>query len=241
MADISTTIFEDLKKELISLKIKPGETINEADICARYCVTRPPVRSAFQRLQDIQLLDVKPYKGISATYISLEQVHQMIFQRTAVESWIIKDYIDSNPSPFELEELEHNLRMQKLYISSEEIDEKEFFRLDSEMHQYWYCKMHCEQVWDMIQSNINYERFRMLDFVGTNKYSEIVSDHEKLFKAISTGDKDLVVPTLASHLNAGLRRMGNILKTEYKQYFSFDDDANEYWISYNKNLIENGR
>lgn len=238
MADISTTIFEDLKKELISLRIKPGESINEADICALYSVTRPPVRSAFQRLQDIQLLDVKPYKGTSATYISLKEVHQMIFQRTAVESWIIKDFIDRKPTPFELEELEHNLRLQKIYISSSEIDEKEFFRLDSEMHQYWFDKMHCSQVWDMIQSNINYERFRMLDFVGTNKYSEIVSDHEKLFCAISSGNKDSVVSILSSHLNAGLRRMGNPIKAEYKKYFANDED-NEYWVNYNKTLIEN--
>ena len=182
MADISTLIFEELKAELVSLKIKPGDKINEMDVCERYSVTRPSVRAAFQRLQDIGLLDVVPYKGASATLISLASVHQMIHLRTAVESWIIRDFIASRPSPFVLEELEHNLRMQKLHIQEAEVDEKEFFRLDSAMHQFWFDRMRCGDIWKWVQSDINYERFRMLDFVSTLGYSDIVGDHEKLLQ-----------------------------------------------------------
>lgn len=49
------------------------------------------MRAAFQRLRDIGLLDVVPYKGASATLISLASVHQMIHLRTALESWIIRE------------------------------------------------------------------------------------------------------------------------------------------------------
>ena len=66
MADISTTIFEEMKKELITLAVKPGERISEAEICDRFSVTRPCVRAAFQRLQDIGLMEVVPYKGATA-------------------------------------------------------------------------------------------------------------------------------------------------------------------------------
>lgn len=237
MADIGSTIFDELKKEIVSLKIKPGEAINEADICAHFSVTRPPVRAAFQRLQDLQLLDIKPYRGVNATLISLERVHQMIFLRTAAETWILRDFIDKKPTAMELEELEHNIRKQKIHIASDEIDEKVFFHLDSELHQYWFNKMNCSDVWNMIQSDLNYERFRMLDFVGTLKYNEIVSDHEKLFSAIANGNKGEIVSILSSHLNAGLRRMGNAIKQEYKQYFIYDDKDNDYWVRYNEKLI----
>jgi DNA-binding GntR family transcriptional regulator len=50
MPDVSTIIFEELKKELVSLTMKPGDKISEADICDRFSVTRPSVRAAFQRL-----------------------------------------------------------------------------------------------------------------------------------------------------------------------------------------------
>lgn len=236
MADISTTIFEALKKEITTLEIIPGEKIAEGDICARFSVTRPPVRTAFQRLQDIGLVENVPYKGVTATLISLSSVHQMIFMRTAVESWIIKDFIASDPSPLLLEELEHNLRLQQIHVSQEEVDEKQFFILDCAFHQFWFDRMHCDGVWNSIQSDLNYERFRMLDFVGTLGYREIVRDHEKLFDAIKSRDYEKVTPILSSHLNAGLARMGNLIRTEYKQYFVLDEADNEYWVDYNKKL-----
>ncbi len=239
MADISTIIFEELKREIASLSVKPGEKISEADVCERYSVTRPSVRAAFQRLQDIGLLEVVPYKGATATLISLASVHQMIHLRTAVETWIIRDFIASDPSPFVLEELEHNLRMQKLHIQAEEVDEKEFFRLDSAMHQFWFDRMRCSEVWKMIQKDINYERFRMLDFVSTLGYRNIVGDHEKLLEAIRDKREDRVVPILSTHLNAGLARMGNLIRGDYRSYFVLDEEDNEYWVRYNQKLSQN--
>lgn len=236
MPDISTVIFEDLKRELVSLTIKPGEKISEADICDRYSVTRPSVRAAFQRLQDVGLLEVIPYKGATATMISLSSVHQMIHLRTAVESWIIKDFITTAPSPFVLEELEHILRMQKLHIQAETVDENEFFRLDSAMHQFWFDRMRCGEIWNMVQKDINYERFRMLDFVGTQGYRDIVADHELLLDIIREGRKEQVVPILSRHLNAGLARMGNLILEEYRSFFVLDEEDNDYWVKYNEIL-----
>ena len=236
MADISTLIFDELKRDLVALKIKPGEKINEADICERFSVTRPSVRAAFQRLQDIGLLEVVPYKGATATLISLSSVHQMIHLRTAVESWIIRDFIASKPSPFTLEELEHNLRMQKLHIQAEKVDENEFFRLDSAMHQFWFDRMQCGEIWKTIQKDINYERFRILDFVRTLGYRDIVRDHEKLLKAIRDGNEEMVIPILSSHLNAGLARMGNLIPEDHRSYFNIDEDDNTYWVRYNQEL-----
>ena len=45
-ADIGSTIFETLKKELLDLTIKPGDLIAETETCERFAVTRPPVRAA---------------------------------------------------------------------------------------------------------------------------------------------------------------------------------------------------
>ena len=238
MPDISTTIFEEMKKELITLAVKPGERISEAEICDRFSVTRPSVRAAFQRLQDIGLLEVVPYKGATATLIRLSSVYQMIHLRTAVESWILQDFISSRPSPFVLEELEHNLRIQKLHIGENPVDEKEFFRLDSAMHQFWFEHMRCGEIWNMIQRDINYERFRMLDFVGTLGYRDIVGDHEKLLEIIRTGKKDQVVPILAAHLNAGLARMGNLIREDYQNYFVQDEADKDYWVQYNRTLLK---
>ena len=238
MAEISTVIFEELKREIATLAVKPGERIEEAEICDRYSVTRPVVRNAFSRLQDMGLLEIVPYKGATATLIDLSSVHQMIYLRTAVESHILRDFIALDPSPIVMEELEHNLRMQSLHIQPETVDEKEFFRLDSALHQFWFDRMHCGGIWQMIQNDINYERFRMLDFVRTLGYPDIVGSHEKLLDVIRKKNTADIEPVLSEHLNAGLVRMGNLIREEYRPYFILDEAENDYWVRSNQALAK---
>lgn len=85
------------------------------------------MRTAFQRLRDIGLIETIPYKGVRASLKNLCSVNQMIFLRTVVESKVIMDFMDTNHSPLELEELEHNIRMQKLYIQESEVDREVVF------------------------------------------------------------------------------------------------------------------
>ncbi|MFA6689302.1 MAG: GntR family transcriptional regulator [Sphaerochaetaceae bacterium] len=233
MPDTSATIFDTLKNELTCLTIKPGQPVVESEVCARFGVTRPPVRTVFQRLQDIGLLEIVPYKGAYATLLDLDEIYQEIFFRTATEGRVIQEFIALKPDDFTLEDILHNIRLQKLLISQDTVDEKRFYHLDCSMHEIWFRKMHCEAVWKKIQSDIVYERFRMLDFVGTLKYQEIVHDHEVLFDAISQRRPQDIDRILGSHLNAGLRRMGELIVTEYRQYFKLSDNA-QYWIAYNK-------
>ncbi|NCD06495.1 MAG: GntR family transcriptional regulator [Spirochaetia bacterium] len=239
--DQSNIIFETLKNDLISLNIKPGEIIVENDICNRFSVTRPPVRTAFKRLSDIGLIEIVPYKGISATLLDLDKIYQLIHMRTILESQIICDFIDSKPDCFTIEELDHNLRLQELIIKQNPVNENNFFEKDSAMHETWFKKMHCEQIWFNIQQQqIEYTRFRMLDFVVTLKYPEIVSDHQLLIKTIKERKKDLILPILGCHLNNGLRRMGDLIFTDYKQFFKLSNNT-EYWRNYNsryKKILE---
>jgi len=231
--DISNKIFNTLKNDIITLAIKPGELIVENDMCNRFSVTRPPIRTAFKRLSDIGLVDIVPYKGVTATLLDLDKIYQIIHMRTVLEAQTIIDFINSDPDCFTIEELDHNLRLQKLIIKQKIVNENDFFEKDSQFHKTWFDKTNCNQIWDLIQKQLDeYTRFKMLDFVITLKYSEIVNDHEILLKAIKEKNKDLILPILSCHLNNGLKRMGDLIFTEYKQYFK-NTSTTEYWRNYN--------
>ena len=236
MADVSTTVFEELKKDIINLVIKPGERISESDICDRFSVTRPPVRAAFHRLQDVGLIDVIPYRGSRATQLNLDAICQIVYNRSVIESNIIREYIKRGPSPLEIEDLEHNIRKQKITVGAEEVNSKEFYQLDSELHEFFFNKMHCPYIWNSIQSDIEYVRFRMLDFVGTLKYPEIVHDHEIIIDAIKRQDSDAIPRIISGHLNNGLRRMRHVSGTEYEKYFLPAKDT-AYWKDYFDRII----
>ena len=98
-------IFSSLKHELLDLTIKPGEQILESAVCERFGSSRPPVRAAFQRLADLGLVDILPYKGVYASLLDLDYIHQMIHLRTKIEGQILVDFINSKPDAFVFEEL----------------------------------------------------------------------------------------------------------------------------------------
>ncbi len=236
--DTSTLIFETLKSELLDLTIKPGEEIEEAAICSRFSVTRPPVRAALRRLSDIGLVEIKPYYGTHATMLDLDKVCQIMHMRVIVETKVIQDFVASKPNPFLLEELEHNIRLQKIMLEQKDIDRNSFFELDNELHKSWFEHQHCLAVWNMIQDQkIEYTRFRMLDYKTFMKYSDIISDHTELVAAIKSGDQKLIPRLVGQHLNNGIRRLGDKFLSEYAEYIIPPKDI-AYWLDYNKQFYK---
>ena len=61
-------VFETLKREILDLRLKPGQMISENDICDRFGVSRTPVRDALRLLQEQGFVETVPYRG---TYVTL--------------------------------------------------------------------------------------------------------------------------------------------------------------------------
>ena len=90
----SEYMYQVLKNEILTLEIKPGEPMSENDLCKRFGVSRTPVRSALQRLLDAGLVTIVPYKGTTASLLNFEEIRQLIYMRVAVESMVLRDFID---------------------------------------------------------------------------------------------------------------------------------------------------
>lgn len=230
--DAGTVIFETLKNELLDLTIKPGQEISEVALCQRFDVTRPPVRTALRRLSDIGLVEIKPYYGIHATLLNMDKVYQIIHMRTVLEANIICEFIKSEPSAFVIEELEHNIRLQKILLTEKEIDSSQFFMLDNQLHLIWYRERKCEHIWNMIQEQkIEYTRFRMLDYQNTTSYTDMVSGHEALVNAIKNKDSSSVEKLLGRHLHDGIRRTNENVLKECSHYFT-PPQQKDFWSDY---------
>ena len=67
-------IYQTLEYEIVTLKIKPGETISENQLCKRFGISRTPVRAALQRLEQNGFVQIIPCKGTIVTPIDLDIV-----------------------------------------------------------------------------------------------------------------------------------------------------------------------
>ena len=216
--DNSILIYQTLKKEIVNLSIPPGTIITENEICERFSVSRTPVRTAFQRLSDRKFIKIVPYKEIKVTLIDLHQIKQMIYMRTAIESKVIRDFIDLS-NPLLIEKLRYFLRKQIVLLETD-FTPQEFYVEDSAFHRIWFSAIDKEFLWRKIQhAQIHYTRFRMLDIVGVRDFKAIVQEHEELFSLIEKKDKESIESFFILHFNGGIRRLGDRIHSEYSGYF----------------------
>ena len=219
-AYIGKEIFDTLEDKILSLKTKPGAILSENQLCERFGVSRSPIRSALQGLQLEGLVIVTPYKGTQVTRMDFSIINQMIYQRMAVETFVIEDFIQAHDE-LDMEKLRHlHCSMQEL-IRKKSFDAKSFYQLDGRLHAVWFSAGRKDYLWESIQnSNCNYTRFRMLDIVAVRNFQQIVDEHAAILEAIEKQDRAAVRPLMQQHLFGGVTRLGRLIFTDLKDYFT---------------------
>ena len=99
-------IYHILEDEICSLAILPGEALSENQLCKRFGISRTPIRSVLQRLEQNHFVQIIPCKGTIVTTIDPSVVDQIIYQRVAVECMVFRDFVQTC-SPMEIIEIEH--------------------------------------------------------------------------------------------------------------------------------------
>ena len=71
-------IYAELREEILSLDLAPGEVIDETGLAERFGVSRSPIREALIRLETDGLIRMTPNKGTIVTPLHLEEFPQFI-------------------------------------------------------------------------------------------------------------------------------------------------------------------
>jgi len=78
-------IYEVLYELIQNLEIPPGERLVEADLAARFGVSKTPIREALLVLESEGLVTTVPHAGATVTWLSLEDYEQRLFVLDALE------------------------------------------------------------------------------------------------------------------------------------------------------------
>lgn len=216
----SRDIFRILEHEIITLKIEPGTCLSENTLCARFGVSRSPIRSVLQELRLCGLVTVTPYKGTLVTLMDFDIINQIIYQRMAVETFVLEDFMKTL-NLLDLEKIRHNISSIRQLIEGETFDASQFYALDSQLHEIWFTATRKNYLWESIQkSDCHYTRFRMLDIVEIKNFEQIAQEHEAILAALEKGDATAIRPLIQKHLFGGVTRLGSLIFTELKDYFT---------------------
>ena len=214
----SNTIYQILKREILDLSLKPGQSISEHELCDRFSVSRTPVRTVLQRLQSDGLVYVIPYKGSVITLFDYEDIQQMIYLRAAVESSVLRDFLPIC-TPMLEEKIRYQIRKQIVLVQGE-FEIAQFYEMDSRLHAIWFHETGKKRIWSLIQkAQINYTRFRMLDIAAIQDFKTIIQEHEELLKLICAKQPENIEKLVKQHLYGGIQRLEDRIQTDFRKYF----------------------
>ncbi len=217
-------IYQILETELVSLRIRPGELISENSLCQRFAVSRTPIRSVLQRLEQNGFVDIIPHRGTVVTAIDLNIANQMIYERVALETMVLRDFARSC-SPTDLARVHYcysqMLGAAKTTDDLSYFDVNEFLATDLAMHEVWFLAMDKPYLWERVTApHADYSRFIRLDIVGAKNVPDVLSEHKQMLDIIENKRLDEIESLLSRHLYGGVRRLGACLfSEEYAVYF----------------------
>lgn len=188
-----------MRADIVSLRLPPGTKLSEAEVARRYEVSRQPVREAFIRLGNMNLVQIKRQRGTIVSRISRSEILESRFVRTAVEVEIVRRACERYTDAHE-PEFTQNLEQQLAAVEAVESDE--FNALDYEFHRLICITGDCEFAFNAIAENKMYvDRLCMLSFSSKKEQREVYHDHAEMFERLRARDTDGMIAITRSHLS----------------------------------------
>lgn len=225
MASITAreTVYQIIRNKIITLALKPGETLNDKELAEELGVSRTPVREALILLNASKLVVVRPQSGTFVAPIDLELAEEEQFARYALE----KEMIQRTGSAMTQEQrnrFAENLKLYEFYEHSQVPGkEQKLLELDNEFHRISFLIDGKEKHFVRMLDNLHHiERVRILSLMVIHD-DQVYGDHVKIVDALMKRNTHTAEYWLEEHLN---RYRLHILRTKrmFPQYFS--DDIN---------------
>ncbi len=187
-----------LKGNIMTLNLKPGELLSEADLSEKLGISRTPIREVLMRLKNEHLIEVKPQTGTYISLIDANMVEQALFMRYTLEREVLKEACNGVSDEI-IMELEKNLFAQKL-IADKNDSAVEFHELDQEFHELLFKGTNKGDIWNSILNmSTHYNRMRLLIELKNDKKKNI-RDHEMYLKLIKNKSSEGIDEIITSHI-----------------------------------------
>lgn len=189
IAGLKEFVYHEMKKKLMSGKIKQGQRIWENEIAEEFGVSRTPVREAINRLIAEGFIENRPRKGIFATEVSKEELTRMLDIRVVLEQLSVK-ICCLVITESEIEELNNIYNDFSMKLMNKEYGEAS--ELDSKLHKYIVHVANnkkLKEYIDDIQDLFAYSRTEVAKWTD-KKIERSLKDHKNLVEAISMKNEE---------------------------------------------------
>jgi len=196
------SIYGQLRQEIVTLRLRPGERLSENELAARFGTSRAPVREALIRLVEDGLIEVRPQRGSFVSRISLRAMERARFVREALEAAIVRRAAEQGIAPGAHAELEAAIEAQTVAAD----DPAKFTEQDDRFHRGLAVAAGLGSVWDVVErEKAQFDRVRYLSLPATTPVDVLVGQHRAILEAVAEGRPAVAERELRRHLQEVLQ------------------------------------
>lgn len=205
---IADQIYDELRRMVVQLELKPGQALSEKSVADLFRVSRTPVREAILRLADHGLVTVAPQFGTFIAAIDPDEVRQAQFMRENLEVAIALRVCamrerDMTPARDLVAE-------QKTVAASGNF--ARFTGLDDRMHAWLFEKAGMGRLWSAIHvKKAHLDRIRFLHVPEPGKIAQVVGQHEAILESIEAGDRKATERRVREHTSGSVLYLETLL------------------------------
>jgi len=192
-------VYETLHDEIISLEILPGTKLSETEVARRFGVSRQPVRNAFTKLGNEDLLVIRPQKATEVRGFSMERVELARLVRMAVELEVVYRAIQIWDKTCDAQ-LAANLVLQEQAIADGDLPT--FHALDYDFHKLIYELGGNPMAFEvMLECKQKVDRLCLLSLEKNSEADAILADHREIAAGMASGDLQQAQDSMRKHLS----------------------------------------
>jgi len=204
---LADQVFERLEQDILTGKYSRGDILTEAQICAEYGVSRTPVRTALELLEQEHIVE-STMKGTMVLGVTEQDADDIYEIRRRVEV-LAAAYCAKNITDEQLQVLNDILDYQELCV--EKKNSEQVKALDSEFHTKLYEFSGSIVLYDTLvplHRKIQKYRQRSVEVKSRARASNI--EHRAIVEAIASRDPEKAEQAMLAHLTSAQRHLKEI-------------------------------
>ena len=201
-------IYEQLRRAIVRLDMAPGSAIAEKDICARFDVSRTPVREALQRLAEEDLVDIFPHSGTWVSRISFALAEEGFVLRRALEVESVRKAA-AVIAPDGIAELEALVTHMRRIIRDDRL--ADYLEVDDAFHAAIARHSGYPRIWKFIGlAKVQLDRMRQLSAPVPGHLAEVTEQHAAIVHALARRSAMQAELAMRIHLDSSFEVMASI-------------------------------
>ena len=206
-ATYASMVTERLRDSIVNGSLEAGSQLSEADLAARFGVSRGPVREALQRLIQEGLVRAEPHRGVFVPVLTETDVRDIYLARDALESTAVQHIIATSKSDAAADDLD---RLVERMAEAEAAEDWEAVgQYDLEFHAALVAATGSERLQRMFSTVISETRLCLGVVTAADARTDLVGEHREIATMIRKNQTEKALAVLKKHFEDAIVTIKN--------------------------------